>query len=107
MTVAAISGGSSPCAKASPQPLTPSSVRTSTMVAERWRTQPCENANGSASALFNTWIRISVIFILYPLAGAANSTLRRVMGLHLFDQCLDLRIARPLAPHSQNVRILG
>ncbi len=54
ITVAAISGGSSPCANASPQPLMPSSVSTSTSVAERCRTQPCENANGSESGLLRT-----------------------------------------------------
>ena len=56
ITVAAISGGSRPCANASPQPVMPSSVSTSTNVAERWLTQPCENANGSASGLLRTWI---------------------------------------------------
>src|SRR5687768_8119318 len=63
ITVAAISGGSSPWANASPQPVMPASVITSTSVAQRWRTQPWENANGSASALFRTWILSSVIFI--------------------------------------------
>jgi hypothetical protein len=49
-TIAAeICGGCSPWQSASPQPLTPSSVRTSTSVAPRDPTQPCEKANGCAS----------------------------------------------------------
>src|SRR5882672_12309908 len=63
ITTAAISGGSRPCANASPQPVSPVSVCTSTSVAERCVTQPCENANGSASGLLRTWIAMPVIFI--------------------------------------------
>ena len=54
ITVAAISGGSSPCANASPHPISPSSVTISSSVAERCLTHPCENAKGSASGLFRT-----------------------------------------------------
>ena len=51
MTVAEISGTSNPWQKASPQPTWPSSVRISTSVAERARTQPCEKAKGVSSAV--------------------------------------------------------
>src|SRR3569832_596952 len=77
MTVAAISGGSRPCAKASPQPVRPASVPISTNVAARWRTQPCENAKGSASGLFRTWILMSVIFTTCALVRGQHDTAAR------------------------------
>ncbi len=73
---AAISGGCRPWQSASPQPVTPSSVVTSTMVAPRLATQPCENANGCASGERRTCARTSVIFTvqLSTFAPAALTT---------------------------------
>src|SRR5690242_11827289 len=67
---AAISGGCSPWHSASPQPTRPSSVCTSTSVAPRLFTQPCEKANGSASGERSTCTRTSVIFMPVTILSA-------------------------------------
>src|SRR3712207_9009003 len=51
---AAISGGCSPWHRDSPQPEKPSSVLTSTTIALRLPTRPCENAKGSSSDVDRT-----------------------------------------------------
>ena len=51
---AAISGGCSPWHSDSPQPEVPSSVLTSTTIALRLSTDPCENAKGSSSGVDRT-----------------------------------------------------
>ena len=63
IAAAAISGGCNPWQRASPQPVMPSSVSTSTSVAPRLATQPCENANGCSSGERRTWTRMPVIFM--------------------------------------------
>src|SRR5437868_6541841 len=63
MAAAAISGGCRPWQSASPQPTMPSSVLTSTIVAPRLFTQPCENANGCSSGERRTWTRMPLIFM--------------------------------------------
>ena len=61
--VAAISGGCRPWHRASPQPVTPSSVISSTIIVLRRLTQPIEKANGSSSGVDSTWVLRSRIFI--------------------------------------------
>jgi hypothetical protein len=74
ITAAAICGGSRPCANASPQPVMPSSVITSTIVDERCRTQPWENAKGVSRGVRSGWMRMSVIFTALALPGSGLRT---------------------------------
>lgn len=62
IVAAAISGGCMPTHNTSPHPDSPWSVTTSTIVAARCRTQPCENANGVYSGDLRTYVLTAVIF---------------------------------------------
>src|SRR3569832_553906 len=115
MTVAAISGGASPRAKASPQPVSPASVSISTSVAERCRTQPCEKAKGSASALVRTWILMSVIFTACALVHwqhdmAVRAAASRILRSSARSACGGLALAagfpRPRAGGETDQRAL-
>src|SRR5688500_3841871 len=73
IAAAAISGGCRPWHSASPHPDRPSSVTISTIVAARCSTNPCENANGSSSALRSDQVLMSAIFIVQRLAPLRGS----------------------------------
>src|SRR5918993_5590614 len=60
---AATSGGCSPWHNDSPQPVTSSSVKTSTIIVLRLSTQPCEKEKGSSSGVDTTWGTMSTIFM--------------------------------------------
>ena len=68
--VRAISGGCRPWHSDSPQPVTPSSVSSSTIIVLRRVTQPIENEKGSSSSVRSTWVLMSTIFMAAALLRA-------------------------------------
>src|SRR3712207_7942180 len=72
---AATCGGCSPWHNDSPQPVTPSSVETSTIIVLRLWTQPCEKEKGSSSGVDSTWGTTSTIFMFLATSDRKSTRL--------------------------------